>query len=166
MAPRYVSSSSIFSMVKPRNGKLAAYSVVGGVWLDYTVPPGVSKVLPIIGKSVMSLMMEGQNISQVAAFSGIDGEWHVQPLREPTTKVVPLLFDSMVIIPIGRFVYAFSSIGRSGEKGWGVLELEEGAKPVPRYGSNDWVTVEHGGKLHIFNGKNARWSSIEIKPVD
>ncbi|WZO97617.1 RNA polymerase sigma factor [Isosphaeraceae bacterium EP7] len=160
--PGYVSGGSIFTMVKPRDGKFWAYSLESGVWDAYTLPPGVSKVVPVVDGKVAMLMMEGPRITQVAAFSGQSGKWIPQDLREPATKVTPIVVGGLnAVYIVGRFVYAFGVEASA----WGVLELEEGAKPGPMIG-RDSVTLEHGGKLHIFSGKLAKWSSIEIKAPD
>jgi RNA polymerase sigma factor (sigma-70 family) len=157
-APGYISSGSIFSMIRPRDGKFAAYSVELGLWDSYTLPPDVKKVVPVISQAVAMLMMEGPRITQVAAFSAKKGWWVTQDLREPTTKVTPIIGGWNAVYVVDRFVYAYSDVTST----WGVLELETGAKPVPSVGPQT-VTVEHAGKLHIFSGKLAKWSSIEIK---
>ena len=91
------------------------------------MPKGV-KATGILSDSVLTLMMEGPEITQIVAFDSASGEWLPQNLREPAKgRVIPIVAQDMAAYAVGRFVYAFSAPA----KRWDVLELVEGAKPSP-----------------------------------
>jgi RNA polymerase sigma factor (sigma-70 family) len=155
-----IESGEIIAVWSPGRDKVWAQSIDGGDWKEYRVPAGV-KVTPILSKSLLLLMMDGATVNQVAAFEAGSGKWFTQELREPAKgKVFPIVAQDLGAVPVGRFVYAFSAPARQ----WGVLELAEGAKPVPLVNPNH-IKVEDGTRLHVFSARTGRWSSLDTKDV-
>jgi len=151
-------SGKIIAVQSPGRDRLWAQSVEAGDWLMYRVPQGV-KATPILTPDVLALMMEGPEISQIATFDTVSGDWIAQDLREPARgKAVPLVGQGMAVYAVGRYVYAFSAPA----KRWDVLELAEGAKPFPILVTT-YIKVEDGSRLHIFSLKTGRWSSLDTK---
>ena len=137
-------SGKIIAVQSPGRDRIWAQSVETGTWQMYRVPQGV-KATAILTPDVLALMMEGPEITQIATFDTVSGEWTPQDLREPAHgKVVPIVGQGLAVYAVGRHVYAFSAPA----KRWGVLELAEGAKPYPMLGqhihqSRGWQPPPH-----------------------
>ncbi len=140
---------------------------------------------------LLAVGQEGEGIKEVAVYitfagGGLSGhgpafEWNRQELSEPFDgSVQPILSRSLALFPVGHRVYAFSSQineGFEGEgepehiaggnrprfkPGWAVLELEEGAEPVPKILEGRIGLVQHNGQVHIFEPFAGTWDSFDI----
>jgi RNA polymerase sigma factor (sigma-70 family) len=143
---------------KPKSDKVAAYSTETGEWTSYDVPKGMD-VVPAASPGVVALMGIGDEIGQIATYTPYAGQWFPIDLKEPAKgRATPILGPNQAVYSIGRRVYAFSAQARA----WDVLELPEGAKPVPIvYLSR--ATVEHDDHLYIFSLRTGKWTDFDAK---
>jgi hypothetical protein len=116
------------------------------------------RAIPIVSSSVAAYDLSGPGITRLAAFSGDDGRWYTQDLREPTDRATPVVGQSLVGYGVGRRIYAFSAIARR----WDVLELPGGAKPRFSVGPQ-WITHAADGHLHVFGVKTGTWVDIDLQ---
>jgi RNA polymerase sigma factor (sigma-70 family) len=126
-----------------------------GKWRPYRIPDGV-KVLPIVSSdSVAALAVQGQRITQVAAFSSKTGQWAVQELREPAReRLWPNVGSDMVYCQVGHDIYAFSGLTGT----WGDLHLP-GTEPAKiTYAVANALIAQQGKTLYIFSKQLGRWS--------
>ncbi len=157
----YVSTGQIIVVVSPDGNTVTAYSTETGKAksLQLLRHDGAKyKVVPIVSPGLALLHMKGQSIAQLAAFNLIDGNWHTQTLNELVDEAKPLVGPGLAVYPIGRRLYAFSATA----KRWDVLELPEGAVPIPALGPAA-ITCEYEGRLHVFSAKTGTWEAISIE---
>jgi hypothetical protein len=82
-------------------------------WHTYTGPKGVKVFQAGLGYSpdLVALVIVGEPITEVAAFSVKPGKWIRQALIEPTKKgLFPVVSHHLAAYFIGRHAYAFSSL--------------------------------------------------------
>jgi RNA polymerase sigma factor (sigma-70 family) len=82
-------------------------------WHTYTGPKGVKvfQARPNLYHDFVALVVEGEPITEVAAFSVKPGKWVRQVLIEPTKKgLYPVTTNHVAAYFIGRQAYAFSSL--------------------------------------------------------
>ncbi len=153
-----IENPQIIAVPSPGGERIWAQSFETGTWQSYRVPQG-AKATAILSPGILALLMEGPEVTQIATFAIVSGEWITQDLREPAHgRVVPLVGPGVAVYAVGRYVYAFSQAA----KRWDVLELAEGVKPYPIL-SGTYIKVEDGSHLHIFSHKTGRWSSLDTK---
>jgi len=133
-----------------------------GEWKKY-VPPAGQTATPIMGNDVMALMMKGESITEIAAFSAARGEWVAQRLLNPVREqIAPVIGPGVALFQEGNNFYAFSAIGSV----WDVLRLPEGDKPRAALSTSD-VMVQQGDQIFVFPFKLAKWSKgIRMKRAD
>jgi RNA polymerase sigma factor (sigma-70 family) len=153
-----VASTGTVLVMPPRaTGQISAYSVQNGGWRTLELPEGITAEARVQGE-VVALRLEGPVIRQVAVFIG--GNWFPITLKEPAQEVVdPLISERAVVYDVGRRIYAFSPPAGK----WGVLELEEGVDHDKPSFAEWYVSVEAGGRFHVFNAMTGTWSSVDAK---
>ncbi len=156
-------SSSIILVENPDGKGFAAMSTEteDGEWKRYELPPG-QKATPIAGIDVLALLMKGESINEVAAFSPRTGEWASRRLLKPINEqICPIIGPGEALYQEGNNFYAFSAqAGR-----WDVLSLPEGEKPRASCSPTD-ITVQQGDRIYVFPLKLAKWSKgIAMKPL-
>lgn len=156
-ASPWITSGKIIVIQPRETGKVAAYSTETGEWTSYAVPEGL-KAVPLLTGNIMALQMEGDAISEIAAFDAEGGRWHPQKLEEPVSgRAVPILIDNLVAYGLGRRVYAYSSEADR----WDTLTLPEGAGKARPTVYAAMVFVEYEGKIHTFSAKTGRWTEFD-----
>src|SRR5882757_4219496 len=87
----------------------------------YRVPAGI-QAIPIVNNDIVALQLNGEKISQVAAFSRKQGAWTIQDLKQPVDgPVSPVVSQGVAVSRAGRFLCAFSA--QTGI--WDVADLGE-----------------------------------------
>ena len=115
-------------MVQSADGKgVAAMSTEAGngEWKRYEHPAGQTTT-PLAGPDVLTFVMKGETITEIAAFSATTGEWATQRLLKPVKEQIsPVVGPGCALFQEGNNFYAFSA-----QKGqWDVLSLPDGEKP-------------------------------------
>jgi RNA polymerase sigma factor (sigma-70 family) len=118
--------------------------------------------------------IEGPDIRRVGVFSRPDKKWYIQELRQPVDKAIPVTDRTLVVYPLGRFIYAFSVLTKS----WDVLTLPAGNSATPKiqsvspagkgngpshFGTNgpiEEAEIEHNGIFYTFNAATGKWSEL------
>ena len=137
-------------------GPIWALAASTGEWRRYDVRKGVTAT-PIYGSDCLALKLEGESVHELVAFDNERGEWYRQVLAEPTDSAVPILGDGLLTYSIGPRVYAYSNQIRR----WDVLDLGPNAGLVRPMILPNWVQVEAGGTLHVFNAQTGRWATLD-----
>jgi hypothetical protein len=128
--------------------------------------------------------IEGPDIRRVGVFIRPDKKWYTQDLRQPVDKAIPITDRTLVVYPLGRFVYAFSVLTKS----WEILTLPEGASATPkiRYVSPaengnepahlktnepiEEAVIEHNGTLRLalkpLDCHNFRKRTLQLRPPE
>ncbi len=152
-------------MVRSADGKgVAAMSTEAGNgdWKRYERPAGQTAI-PLAGADVLTFVMKGETITEIAAFSATTGEWATQHLLKPVKEQIsPVVAPGCALFQEGNNFYAFSA-----RKGiWDVLSLRDGEKPRANL-STSYITVQQGDQIFVFPFKQAKWSKgIRTKPLD
>lgn len=156
-----VRTGSILMVETPDHGFAAISETSGrGEWRRYKPPAGQTATW-IAGADVLSFMMKGDTITEIAAFSAETDQWATQKLLKPATEQIsPVIGPGCALFQEGNNFYAFSA-----PKGaWDVLSLPEGEKPVASLSGTD-VIVQQGDTIHVFPIKLGKWSQgIQGKP--
>ena len=102
------------------------------------------------------LKFDGEDISQLVAFSPKTAKWYPFDLKQPIKKsAVPFVAYSIATFVFDHRVAAFSSVaGR-----WELLELPEGATPRLR-ANPGLIAVEFEEHLYVFSGETGKWSDF------
>jgi hypothetical protein len=132
---------------------LQAMSLRGALWKGFSKPRGV-RVIPALVGHTIALAYEAKEIVDVAAFSGLTGEWSTQLLRKPARDdLAPIIFGECALYQVENDFYAFSA--KTGT--WGVLALTGTEKPDIDMTMDD-VEVLQGNLLYIFSVELGKWS--------
>ena len=123
--PYPVFGSQSILMVESADGKgVAAMSTEAGNgdWKRYKHPAGQTAI-PLAGPDVLTFVVKGETITEIAAFSATTGEWATQRLLKPVKEQIsPVVGPGCALFQEGNNVYAFSA-----QKGhWDVLSLPDG----------------------------------------
>jgi len=144
-------------IVPSEDGRLLfGYGDKGGGWDKYELQAGV-KGTPVVHHSVAGLTLEGEEISQIAAFSHETGKWHPYRLAIPTSKrAVPIVYNDIVLYWVEGHAYAFS-----GKKGaWDVVPCN--AQPLLQAGSAVLIDDQ---RIAGFSVDTARWATLKMDDV-
>ena len=158
-------SQSILVIESPDGKGVAAMSTEfehfeNNDWKRYQFPTGQTAT-PIMSNDVLALMMKGETVTEIAAFSAMTGEWKTQRLLNPIKQqIVPVVGLGCALFQEGNNFYAFSA-----QKGlWGVLSLQGGEKPRASLSGTD-IMVQQGNQIFVFPYKLAKWlKGISAKP--
>jgi RNA polymerase sigma-70 factor (ECF subfamily) len=151
-------------MVESPDGKgftVMSSEAGNGDWKRYELPVGQT-ASPLAGADVLSFIIKGATIFEVAAFSATTDEWATQRLLRPINKqIAPVIGPGCALFQEGNNFYAFSA-----QKGrWDVLSLPDQEKLRAQLSTTD-ITVQHGDQIFVFPLKQARWSKgIHMKPI-
>jgi RNA polymerase sigma factor (sigma-70 family) len=159
-------SQSILVIESPDGKGVAAISTEfehfeNNDWKRYEFPTGQTAT-PIMSNDVLALMMKGETVTEVAAFSAMTGEWKTQRLLNPIKQqIVPVVGLGCALFQEGNNFYAFSA-----QKGlWDVLSLQGGEKPRASLSGTD-IMVQQGNLIFVFPYKLAKWlNGISAKPI-
>jgi RNA polymerase sigma factor (sigma-70 family) len=166
--PIPVFRTALILMVESPDGKgVAAISTEfehfeNNDWKRYEFPPGQTAT-PIAGTDVLTLMMKGESITEIAAFSASTGEWKTQRLLKPIKEQIsPAVGPGCALFQESNNFYAFSA-----QRGlWDVLSLKDGEKPRAVLTAND-IMVQQGDQLFVFPFKMAKWlKGIAMRPAN
>jgi hypothetical protein len=126
-----------------------------------SAPTGRLRVNSIEGPNIAALIVEGPNITRVAASNSMSGDWVPIDLRVPISgRAVPIVGPGVVAYAMGSHVYAFSGEQRR----WDVLDLPEGAKVMPIVGPG-YVRVQQGNQTHEFTSGNGKWKHVDLQAI-
>jgi len=135
-------------------------------WDKFQFPPGTTE-RPVADDYVAALMIKGERIDRIAAFSPFSGNWVGQMLLKPAQdELNPYIGPGFALYQVGNDFYAFSS--RRGI--WSVLHLE-GDEP-PRVVTTQPASISlrdsdieviQGNRLYVFALKQGEWSKgVEV----
>jgi hypothetical protein len=153
-------SSSILVVESPDRTAWQAMSLEAADtrWQKLTFPPGIT-ASPVIGGDTMALILKGETIDHVAAFSVHTGEWSKQHLLKPVAEqITPAVGAGCALYQAGNDFYAFGALKGT----WGVLHLEGDEKAKAALSPQD-IEVLQGNRLYVFSLKQGVWSKgVEI----
>jgi hypothetical protein len=122
-----VSSGDLIAVVTPKGDRVGVYTEGGSMKL-YRVPAGVKATPIITNGSFVSLFLDGEKISQLAAYSRELGDWSTLDLKKPVKgPVMPIEGNGFSVTRAGRYLCAFS-----GE--WSVVDLGDDFKEPQKAG--------------------------------
>jgi regulation of enolase protein 1 (concanavalin A-like superfamily) len=148
--PPFVMSGASAAVVIPRQqpSALAAYSMTAGKWSLYTPSEGV-RVTPVTGGHVFGLIVNGDRIPELAAFSPKTARWHRQKLDTPAKGLVHAAVEDWVVgINVNGRAYAFS--GLTGN--WDVTDIDAPVA-VDKTQAFTW----RQGKAAVFSVETGKW---------
>jgi len=139
---------------EPRLSTLAAYSIPQRKWSLYEAPEGVW-VTPIMSGHIVGLIMNGEVIPELAAFSPKTARWHRQELEKPAAGTVHVNIEDWVagVNASGR-AYAFS--GHTGT--WDVTDIDS-----PVAVEKDKAIAWKQGKSAVFSAETGKWTTQPTK---
>ena len=164
--PRYVRSGDLVFVTSPLGDKFSIYDSATNKASTVRLPRSKDsslQVTPIIGPNLISLALDGPNLTRLYVFSLADWKWYPQDLREPVTGALSLIMgDSVAGYAQGRTIYAFSTEA----KRWSILELppEAPAQPGMKVGSDSTV-VEYNGYVYEFSVKTGEWKHTDLRAL-
>jgi hypothetical protein len=146
-----------------------------GIWHVYKAPAG-TKVRPFVpfppvdsrlgnptdrgGGNFVALEVEGDAITELAAFDPNAKVWVRQALREPVKgNTGPMLKDNhFVLYPLGRYVYAFSAVTGT----WDTVDLGDAPGPrVEQLQVPGMAIVKGTGPLYFYDARTGRFRDVE-----
>jgi hypothetical protein len=134
-----------------------------GQWKRYAHGAAVM-LTPLGSADLVTFLARGENVTEVAAFSGLRGntEWAAQRLIHPVKEqIAPAIGPGSVLFQEGNNFYAFSAL----QAKWGVLQLGPEEKARAELHETD-ITVQQGNRVYVFPLGLAKWSQgIAMKPL-
>jgi len=146
-----------------------------GTWHTYKAPAG-TKVRPFVPRNphdsriakprqdgdgnFVALDVEGDAITELAAFDPNTKAWVRQALREPVKgNIQPMLKDTyFALYPLGRYAYAFSAITGT----WDSVDLGDGPSPRVEQLSVPGMAIAKGtGPLYSYDARTGRFRDVE-----
>jgi hypothetical protein len=113
-----MTAHGLMVITSPKGDRVGVYRE-GGSMKTYRVPDG-AKASPILGRGLVALMVEGESISQLAAYSARQDAWSVLKLDQPVKgSAVPTVGVALAVTRAGRYLCAF--VQASGA--WHVVDL-------------------------------------------
>jgi hypothetical protein len=138
----------------PRPSALAAYSIPERTWSLYEAPEGVW-VTPITSGGVVGLIMNGEAIPELAAFSPKTARWHRQALEKPAAGTVHVNVEDWVAgVHVNGRAYAFS--GQTGT--WDVTDVDS-----PVAVEKDKAIARGQGKSAVFSVETGKWTTQQTE---
>lgn len=136
--------------------RITVHDAGSGKTAVYPVPEGLTAV-PVATNEVVVLQMEGEGISQLAAYGPGADSWATIDLSPPVDeKLPPIVSGGMAATWDGPRVYAFSAM----TGGWDVVERREGAEGPPILNS-EYVLCEDDDRVYVFGARTGRWAAVD-----
>jgi hypothetical protein len=159
-----LSATGILQIAASRAGDRVAAANVGGRWRTYRPPQGV-KVRPVpSGPSglFVALDLEGEEIPEVAVFSGRDGQWHTVKLEIPAKqKLNPISEGDLVVYLTGDRLYTFDG------SRWNTHTFELGGRMFPiRSNTGRGLSFRDTKHLYLYNRQNGRWEPFDWEDIE
>jgi hypothetical protein len=166
----YQALEPILAMDDPSHAKVWAYNSETKAWHTYTAPKGVKVSQTGTGSPLVALVVQGEPITEVAAYSVKAGRWARQALIEPARNAIyPVVGNHLAAYFVGRHAYAFSSL--TGK--WSQQALNEAA-PEDLCNSgvhlqvsylligHDFMIYISGRSVYAFNAATGIWDTIDL----
>jgi len=157
----FIANGSLIVVPSPEGEQVTAYYTETGVQKSFRLfdsKDPARNVVPLVTDGLAALRIDGPEISRVAVYTTVDGNWHPQDLRELVEAAHPIIVGQLAAYGLGRHVYAFSAEAKK----WDVLTLPEDSSAAPIVQSNA-VLVENDGHLYVFGSKSGKWVDIDTR---
>ena len=151
-ALQIIQSADVMVIPSTDGRALFGFGDQGGGWDKYELPAG-ARAVPVLSQSTVGLMLEGDNMTELAAFSRETGRWHRCRLERPTSaSIKPAVATEIVLVWLDGYAYAFST--KKGE--WDVTPC----KSQPEMNS-DRVIFTDDEHVAVFSADTARWAVLK-----
>ncbi len=164
-----IRNSGKVALLPPDGRQISVIDTATGLKATYRPPGTGTQVDPIYGQNVIGLHLNGDKITQLAAYSATHGtEWVTQNLVEPApgSAIQVSVSPGHVQYLVGRHLYLFGHEANS----WAVAELQDPQGIRERWGQNgaargtsECVVIPDGNQIHTYNFKTGVLEQTSLK---